>query len=201
MRLTYAQVVIVVGSVSVQAATAPASNVATAAKNLETARANLAASIKKIEGDAPVLADLEAAHTAVEAVKDAIDSGAAQEPNDLDYARNALSARKEVREKRDYIESRRAKMHIFNNRRTIDAAVAELKEKQKATDAKEPSASDFENTRAAIANVRKAVEPARPFISRRPRTRSIQNGPRSKAASTRRASRKPASRTPMRSTR
>ncbi len=165
MRLTYAQVVVVVGAVSAQAATAPASNVATAAKNLETARANLAAAIKKIEGDAPVLADLEAAHTAVEAVKDAIDSGAAQEPNDLDYARNALAARKEVREKRDYIESRRAKMHIFNNRRTIDAAVAELKEKQKATDVKEPSAADFENTRAAIANVRKAVEPARQFIS------------------------------------
>lgn len=165
MRLTYAQVVVVVGSVSALAGTAPATNVATASKNLEAARANLAAAIKKIEGDAPTLPDLDAAHAAVEALKDTIDSGASQEPNDLDYARNALAARKDVREKRDYIESRRAKMHIFNHRRTIDAAVAELKEKQKATDAKEPSAADFENTRAAIANVRKAEEPSRQFVS------------------------------------
>lgn len=134
-----------------------------AKKTLEAARANLAAAVKRIEVDPPATADLDAAHVAVGAFKDAIDFGAGQEPADLDYAKAALSSRKELREKRDYVDARRAKVHIFNHRRTIDAAVAALKEKAKAADAKDPAPTAFEDARAAAKAVKKAADEGRPF--------------------------------------
>ncbi len=147
---------------------APATTVAAALKGLETARANLATAMKKAEADAPSAADLDAAHAAIEALKEAIDAGANQEPNDLDYARTALAARKELREKRDLIESRRAKMHIFNHRRTIDSALATMREKVKPAQGSDAATQDFDDARAAISDFRKVVEPARQFTSQDP---------------------------------
>lgn len=145
------------------AAPAPATSVAAAKQGLETARANLAAAMKKVEADAPQTSDLDAAHEALNAVKDAIDAGSSQEPNDLDYAKSALAARKELREKRDLVDARRAKVHIFNHRRTIDTALTAMKEKAKLVEPKEPSSADFEAVRAAIAEVKAAAAPARQF--------------------------------------
>ena len=147
------------------AAPAPAANVAAAKQGLENARATVATAMKKVEGDAPNAADLDAAHAALEALKEAIDSGAGQEPNDLDYARAALAARKELREKREAIDSRRAKMHIFNHRREIDAAYATMKTDVKVAEGKDPSSKDFEDARAAISKFKKVVEPSRQFTS------------------------------------
>lgn len=141
----------------------PAASVADAAKALEKARADVAAAVKRIEVDAPTTADLDAAQVAVNALKDAIDAGAAQEPNDLDYAKAALAARKELREKRDLVDQRRAKVFIFDRRRAIDAALATLKDTAKAVEAKEPSAKDFEDVRTAAAAVKQAVNASREF--------------------------------------
>ncbi len=148
---------------STSASAAPAPDVATAARNLAAARTRLADAVKRIEVDAPVLSELDAAHEAVNALKDAIDAGAGQEPNDLDYARNALAARKEVRERRDFVDARRAKLHIFNHRRSIETAAEALRAKAAATEVKEPSSADFEQARAAVAELRRTVEPSRQF--------------------------------------
>ncbi|MFT3706187.1 MAG: hypothetical protein QM817_00845 [Archangium sp.] len=154
---------LLVTSLVALAAPAPAANVDAAKKGLEAARSKLAEAMKKVEGDAPTTADLDAAHEVLNTLKDAIDSGAAQEPNDLDYAKAALAARKELREKRDVVDARRAKVHIFNHRRTIDAAFATVKEKAKAVEPKEPPSSAFEELRAAVAELKKTMEPARQF--------------------------------------
>lgn len=145
-----------------------AASVPVAQATLEAARAALAAALKRIEVDPPATADLDAAHEAVGALKDAIDFGAAQEPNDLDYARAALAARRELREKRDSVDARRAKVHLFNHRRTIDAALATLKEKAKAVEAKEPGAEAFEAVRAAVKAVRQAAAEGKPFAAQDP---------------------------------
>ncbi|MEW5741430.1 MAG: hypothetical protein AB1938_21090 [Myxococcota bacterium] len=142
----------------------PAPSVADAAKALAAARANLAAAVQRIETDAPTTADLDAAAAAVTALKDAIDSGAAQEPNDLDYAKAALAARKELRERRDLVEQRRAHVFIFDRRRALAEAVATLKEAAKAVEAKEPAPKDFEAARAAAAALKKAVDESRQFV-------------------------------------
>src|SRR5258706_5714690 len=101
-------------------ATQAAPAVATANQQLETARSNLTRAVERIKPDPPSNADLDAAHAAVEALKDAIDSGAELEQSDLEYAKAALAARKELRTHRDYVDQRRANVKIFDARRAID---------------------------------------------------------------------------------
>ena len=152
-----------------------AASVAAASKALESARAAMVQAVKRIEADPPSNADLDAAHAAVNAVKDAIDSGAAREQEDLDYARAALAARKDFRTQRDYVDMRRAKVKIFDARRAIDAALATLKETAKSLDAREPSPKDFDDVRAATAALKKTVESSREFASQDPKFASYVN--------------------------
>ncbi|HVE85413.1 MAG TPA: hypothetical protein VND93_21315 [Myxococcales bacterium] len=130
---------------------------------LQGATENLARAVQKIEKDPPATPDLDAAWAAVGALKDAIDAGAAYEGTDLDYAKAALAARKQLRTQRDYVEERRAKVYLFNARRTIDAAIATLNDRMGALDRKEAGPKDFEAARAAVADLKKALDPARQF--------------------------------------
>src|SRR5438045_1352106 len=102
---------------------------AEARKKLEAARTALSQAVERIKADPPSNADLDAAAAAVEALKDAIDSGASFEQSDLDYAKSALAARKELREKRDYVDQRRANIKVHDAHRAIDAAVKALSER------------------------------------------------------------------------
>jgi hypothetical protein len=140
--------------------------VADAKKNLEAARAAVTAAVQRIQVEPPANEDLEAAHVAVEALKDAIDAGAAAEQEDLDYARAALAARKELRAQRDFVGQRRAKVHIFAHRRTIDDALkkADAAVRPVAQD-KEPSSQAFDDARAALKELKAAADPARQFAS------------------------------------
>src|SRR4051794_17625422 len=138
-------------------------DIAAAQKTLAGARAALASAITRIEKDPPSNADLEAAHAAVEALKVAIDSGAEFEQNDLEYAKAVLAARKEFRTQRAYVDQRRAMVHIFEHRRTIDAAAATLTEKANKADAKDAGVKEFEDALGSIAALRKLVDASRPF--------------------------------------
>jgi len=126
----FASVAVVVFSLSsvVHAAGEGAKTVAEAKKSLDAARAKLDEAIKKAQIDPPSTADLDAALTVIEEFKTAIDFGAAREAEDLDYAKAALAARKELRSQKEYVDQRRAKVHIFNQRRVIDAALAKMNE-------------------------------------------------------------------------
>lgn len=146
-----------------QGAPGAAASVADAQKNLDAARTKLTKAVERIQVEPPATEDLDAAFTAVNELKDAIDFGAAKEPEDLDYAKAALAARKELRTQREYVDQRRAKVHIFKQRRVIDAAVATLNERAKAVAEKEPSQSDFENARAAVKALKAAVDESRQF--------------------------------------
>src|SRR5688572_21133625 len=86
------------------------------AQQLEAARKQLTAAVERIKQDPPSNADLDAAHAAVEALKEAIDAGADLEQSDLEYAKAALAARKELRTQRDYVDQRRANVKIFDAR-------------------------------------------------------------------------------------
>lgn len=138
-------------------------SVAEAQKVLETARANLAKAVQRIEKDPPSTADLDAALAAVNALKDAIDAGAEQEAKDLDYAQATLAARKELRLQRTYVDGRRAKVMIFDHRRAIDLALTNLGEAARRLEGKDAGPKDFEATRAAVEALKKALEVARPF--------------------------------------
>lgn len=163
MRLAPVLALVPVVVVTSTAAHAGPQEAAAALKKLEAARSALAAAVKRIEVDPPAPKDLDDAHAAVGALKDAIDAGAAQEADNLDYAKAALAARKELRTSREFVDDRRGKVKIHEQRRLIDAAVAELKEKAKRVEAKEPSASDFDEARAAARALRKALGEGRPF--------------------------------------
>jgi hypothetical protein len=144
-----------------QARAAPA-DLQAANKRLEEARKALANAVSRIEKDPPSNADLDAAAGAVTALKQAIDAGVHLEDQDLDYAKAVLNARKELRTHRDYVEQRRANVHIHNHRRAIDDVLAAMNERVKRTGAKDASAKDFDEARAAVAAVKKAVDLARP---------------------------------------
>jgi hypothetical protein len=139
-----------------------ARTVAEAQRALEAARARLAEAVRRIERDPPSTADLDAAHAAVGALKDAIDAGADAEPRDLDYARAALAARKELRRQREYVDQRRANVHLHGHRRAIDAAVEKLDDRARRLEGRDAGPRDFEEAAAAAEALRKAVEEARP---------------------------------------
>lgn len=149
--------------VALTSSAAGAADIGAAKGRLQSASESLAKAVKQIEKDPPATADLDAAWAAVGALKDAIDAGAAFESADLDYAKAALAARKQLRTQRDYVEERRAKVYLFNHRRTLDAALATMNDRVARTERKDASPKDFDDARAALADLRKALEPARQF--------------------------------------
>ncbi|HEY8211607.1 MAG TPA: hypothetical protein VIG99_29190 [Myxococcaceae bacterium] len=159
-------IALVVGLASTNAVGAPPEAnlpVAAAKSRLQQASDALAKAVQKIEKDPPSTPDLDAAWAAVGVLKDAIDAGAANEAADLEYAKAALAARKQLRTQREFVEERRAKVYLFNHRRTIDAAVATMNGRAGATERKEAGPKDFEGARAAVAELRKVLDQARPF--------------------------------------
>ncbi|HEX8703288.1 MAG TPA: hypothetical protein VF815_30910 [Myxococcaceae bacterium] len=138
-----------------------AKSVAEATKRLESARAALATAVQKIEKDPPSNADLDAAVVAVEALKNALDAGASFETEDLDYAKAVLAARKEYRTRREYVDERRAKVHIFEFRRRIDSAMAALNAPMAKVAGKEPGQQEMDDARAAVAAVKKLADESR----------------------------------------
>jgi hypothetical protein len=135
--------------------------VTAAQQRLATARANLAQAAQRIEKDPPSNEDLDAAQAAVVALKEAIDAGAEQESNDLDYARAVLAARREMRTQREYIDQRRASIQLHALRQEIDRSVADLGERVRRLDAKEPSSKEFDDARVSLQAVKKALDEAR----------------------------------------
>src|SRR5690242_14018278 len=97
-----------------------------AKKALETARANLAKAVERIEKDPPAAGDLDLARDAVAALKQTIEAGTELEPKDLDYAKAALAARKELRKQREYVEQRRASVGVHESWRQLDRALESL---------------------------------------------------------------------------
>ncbi|HZH02751.1 MAG TPA: hypothetical protein VEY30_03135, partial [Myxococcaceae bacterium] len=146
-----------------------APSVPEALKRVQTARENLAKAVKQIEKDPPSAADLDVAHAAVGALKAAIDAGGELEANDLEYAKAVLSARKELRTQREYVDARRANIKVHEARRAIDASLAALGESVKRLDAKEPSPQDLDGARAAAQAVRKQATEAQPFAKHDPK--------------------------------
>jgi hypothetical protein len=153
-------------SLSLFAAAPPSA--ANALSSLETARANVAKAVKAIEKDPPNTADLEAARSAVTALKEAIDAGAEQEAGDLDYAKAALAARKELRTQREYVDKRYANIHIHEQRRKIDAALEAMNSATSRTEGKGAGAKDFEDARAAVNALKGLVDKSRSFVSADP---------------------------------
>jgi hypothetical protein len=146
-----------------------AKSVAEATKRLESARATLTAAVQRIEKDPPSNADLDAALAAVEGLKNALDAGASFETEDLDYARAVLAARKELRTQREYVEDRRAKVHIFDSRRRLDAELATLNERMARIPGKDAASKEVGDARAQVAAVKKLVEESRPLTKQDPK--------------------------------
>jgi hypothetical protein len=146
-----------------------AKSVAEATKRLESARAALTAAAQRIEKDPPSNADLDAALAAVEALKNALDAGAGFETAELEYAKAALAARKELRTRREYVEERRAKIHIHEFRRRIDGAMATLNERMAKVAGQAPGPKEMDEARAAVAAVKKLADESRPLTQQDPK--------------------------------
>jgi DNA repair exonuclease SbcCD ATPase subunit len=146
-----------------------AKTVAEATKRVESARAALATAVQRIEKEPPSNADLDAALAAVEALKEALNAGANFETEDLDYARTVLAARKELRTHRQYVEERRAKVHIHDFRRRIDGALAPLNERMAKLSEKDPAPKAMDDARAALEAVKKLTQEGRPLASQDPK--------------------------------
>jgi hypothetical protein len=145
-----------------------AKSVAEATKRLESARAALATAVQRIEKDPPSNADLDAAVAAVEALKNALDAGASFETEDLDYAKAVLAARKELRTRREYVDERRAKIHIHDFRRRIDGAMATLNDRMGKVAGKNPGPKEMDEARAAVAEAKKLADESRPLTKQDP---------------------------------
>ncbi|HYG69054.1 MAG TPA: hypothetical protein VD838_15400, partial [Anaeromyxobacteraceae bacterium] len=141
-----------------------ARSVEEASKRLARARAALATAIQRAEKEPPSTADLDAALAAVEALKDALDAGASFETEDLEYAKTVLAARKELRTRREYVEERRAKVHIHEFRRRIDGALAPLNERM-AKLGEDPGPKAMDEARAAVEALEKLTQEGRPLTN------------------------------------
>lgn len=146
-----------------------ARSVAEASKRVESARAALAAAVQRIEKEPPSNADLDAALAAVEALKDALNAGTPFETEDLDYARTVLAARKQLRTQREYVEERRAKVHIHDFRRRIDGALAALDARMAKLAEKDPAPKSMDEARAAVEALEKLAEEGRPLTGQDPK--------------------------------
>ncbi|MCY1023436.1 hypothetical protein [Pyxidicoccus sp. MSG2] len=142
-----------------------ARSVEEASKRVERARAALATAVQRIEKEPPSNADLDAALAAVEALKDALNAGASFETEDLEYAKTVLAARKELRTQRQYVEERRAKVHIHDFRRRIDGALVTLNERMAKLGEGDPGPKALDDARAAVAALKKLTEEGRPLTS------------------------------------
>jgi hypothetical protein len=146
-----------------------ARSVAEASKRVESARAALATAVQRIEKEPPSNADLDAALAAVEALKDALNAGASFETEDLDYARTVLAARKQLRTQREYVEERRAKVHIHDFRRRIDGALTALNERMAKLPEKDPAPKSMDEARTAVDALKKLTEEGRPLTGQDPK--------------------------------
>ncbi|MCP3162302.1 hypothetical protein [Myxococcus qinghaiensis] len=146
-----------------------AKSIEEASKRLATARAALTAAVQRIEQDPPRGADLDAALVAVEALKDALSAGASFETEDLEYAKSVLAARKQFRTDREYVDERRAKVHIHEFRRRIDAALAPLNERMTKLGSGDPGAKAVDDARAELEGLKKLTEEGRPLKNQDPK--------------------------------
>ncbi|ATB50261.1 hypothetical protein [Corallococcus macrosporus] len=156
------------GASAAPAEAGAAKSIAEASKRVERARADLAAAVKRIEAEPPRNADLDAALAAVEALKVALDAGASFETEDLEYAKLVLASRKQLRTQREYVDERRAKVHIFEYRRRIDGALAPLNERMAKLGKGDPGAKAMDEARAAVDALEKLAEEGRPLKSQDP---------------------------------
>ncbi|MBZ4401166.1 hypothetical protein [Myxococcus sp. AS-1-15] len=146
-----------------------AKSIAEATKKVESARAALATAVQKIEVEPPRNADLDAAVVAVEALKDALNAGASFETEDLEYAKLVLAARKQLRTQREYVDERRAKVHIHEFRRRIDGALAPLNERMAKLVKEDSGSKGMDEARAAVDGLKKLAEEGRPLKSQDPK--------------------------------
>ncbi|QDE85704.1 hypothetical protein [Myxococcus xanthus] len=159
-------------SVEASAASAEAGaarSIGEASKRVERARADLATAVQRIEVEPPRNADLDAALAAVEALKVALDAGASFETEDLEYAKLVLAARKQLRTQREYVDERRAKVHIHEYRRRIDGALAPLNERMAKLGQGDPGSKAMDEARAAVDALGKLAEEGRPLKSQDPK--------------------------------
>jgi hypothetical protein len=154
----------VLSLLATDAGAAPPS-LAEAKKALELARANLAKAIEKAEHDPPAPADLDRAHEAILALKSAVDAGVSLEPTDLEYAKAALAARKEMRKQRELVDGARAKVHIHNSWRELERASSKLNELAQRAVGKDGGPKDFEAARAAADELEKLLAVGQPFAT------------------------------------
>src|SRR5262249_30036927 len=69
----------------------------------------------------------------------------------------------DLRTSREYVDRRRANVHIYNARREIDGLLKNLIDSAHRLDGKAPTAKDFAEARAAAAVLRKSVHEAQSF--------------------------------------
>jgi hypothetical protein len=136
-----------------------------AKKGLEAARSNLAKAVERIEKDPPTAADLDAARDAVEALKAAIEAGSELEPKDLEYAKAALAARKELRTQREYVEKRRAMAQLHESWRELDRARDRFDVAARRTEEPKASPKEFQEARAAATDFEKVIAGGQSFAA------------------------------------
>ncbi|MFP2910640.1 hypothetical protein ACLESD_37485, partial [Pyxidicoccus sp. 3LFB2] len=170
-------VLVIVGFLLLASATASAAapdagtakSVDEASRRVASARAALATAVQRIEKEPPSNADLDAAVAAVEVLKDALNAGAAFETEDLEYAKTVLAARRELRTHRQYVDERRAKVHIHEFRRRIDAALPPMNERMAKLSEKDPGSKVMDEARAAVQSVRKLTEEGKSLANQDPK--------------------------------
>ncbi len=139
-----------------------------AKQSLEKAQRQLRQAMARIAKNPPPEADIERAHQAVRLLKVAIDEGAPFEPRDLNYAKAALAARKQLRTDRPAVDKRRAEIHIHNSHREMDRALARLARAVKHLDAKNVTEAAFESAHKKIRLLKEVIARAEPLADGHP---------------------------------
>ncbi|MCB9655750.1 MAG: hypothetical protein H6729_16620 [Deltaproteobacteria bacterium] len=106
-------------------ATTPAS---AATARLEDAMEKVRQAIAALDRDAPGPKEFDRANAALTELSTLTDAGSDLEPKDLDYAKTALKARRMLREKRTYLDDKRAKADVFTLWRELKQTLTDLQD-------------------------------------------------------------------------
>lgn len=142
-----------------------AASAAEARRKVQAAIDELAKAVKRIEKDPPSPEDLSAAERAVQALKQAVDEGVSHEAQDLEYAKTALAARKELRTSREFVERRVSQGHVHERRRLLDRSVADLDGSLEALRVAGIGQKEFDRAHRASATLEAELSKAQPLAS------------------------------------
>lgn len=135
-----------------------AAEVKSAREKIDAGRAELKDAIELIKRRDPEESELKRAESALDSVRTALEGGDTLEAKDAEYAKFALSVRKDLAGQRKLVEQRRLAVAVDHGKKDIGGALAALNDSVNALKSKDVAPGEFDQARTAADGVDSAIK-------------------------------------------